>query len=127
MINKRLMLFIQYIKVENQTQAIKCCFCSFFIVFVCLIKETKDLATSMLATSFLVIHNASRGGQDKITKLTGRKQIGSPLFKILQLDVEARGDNTALVQTAVQLDDNLARAMIINFLKLANVTLNKTC
>ena len=88
---------------------------------MCLIEETKDLATSVLATSFFVIHNTSRGGQDQVTKLTGRKQVGSPLFEILQLDVEARRNDTALVQATVQLDNNLARTMIINLLEFTNV------
>lgn len=75
----------------------------------------------MLTTCFFVIHDTSRSSQNKITKLTGRKQVGSPLFKVLELDVEAGRDNTTLVQTAVELDDDLARTMVVNLLKLTNV------
>jgi hypothetical protein len=54
--------------------------------------------------------------------LTGRKQVGGPLLEIGKLDVETGGDNTALVDTTDELDNDLAGTVVINLLELANVT-----
>ncbi len=56
------------------------------------------------------------------TKLTSRQQLDHPLLEIRETNVESRRDNTSLVETAIQLYDNLARPMIINFLELADVS-----
>lgn len=68
-----------------------------------------------------MVHDAGRGGQDDVAELTGRQQLDNPLLEIGQADVVAGGDDGGLVQAAVQLDDNLARAVVIDLLELANV------
>lgn len=87
-----------------------------------LIKVAKDLATGVLATGFLMIHNTIRGGQDDETELTGWQQVGDPLLHIIDLDIETGADDTTLVKTTVQLDDDLTGTMIIDNLELTNVT-----
>ena len=91
------------------------------VATISLVEHTKDLATSVLAASFLMVHDTSRGGQDNITELTGRKQVGGPLLKIGKLDVETGGDDTALVDTTDELNNNLAGTVIVDLLELANV------
>ena len=76
----------------------------------------------MLSSSLLVIHDARRGGQDDIPELTGWKQSHNPLLKIFQLDIVSWRDNTGFVEAAVQLNDDLAVAMVVNLFELANVT-----
>ena len=75
----------------------------------------------MLAASLLVVHDTGGGGQDDETELTGGKELDDPLLNIAELDVVAGGDDTGLVDAAVELDDNLAVAVVINLLELANV------
>lgn len=95
----------------------------------------------MLAASLLVVHDTSGGGQDDVTELTGGKELGSPLLHVTELDGVAGVDDTTLVETghgirmmkrmrkddccenlpAVQLDDDLAGAVVIDLLELANV------
>ena len=87
-----------------------------------LIEETENLTTSMLGTSLFVIHNTSRGGQDQVTELTGRQQVGGPLFELGELDVETGRDNTTLVDTTVELNNDLTGTVIINDFGLTNVT-----
>lgn len=58
-----------------------------------------------------------------MTKLSGGQKVGNPLLDIANSDVEARRDDTSLVKTAVKLNNNLAGSVIINVLKLVNVTL----
>ena len=75
----------------------------------------------MLATRLLVVHDTGRGSQDHVSELTGRQEFDNPLLKVAEADVEAGGDDTGLVEAAVELDDDLARAVIIDFLELADV------
>lgn len=89
----------------------------------CLVEVTEDLATSVLAASLLVIHDTSGGGEDNITELTGREKVVDPLLEIAQLNVEAGRDDTALVDATNELDDNLARTVVVDLLELADVTM----
>ena len=75
----------------------------------------------MLAASLLVVHDTGGGGQDDVTELTRRKELDDPLLDIAKLDVVAGRDDTGLVDAAVQLDDDLAVAVVVDLLELANV------
>jgi len=68
-----------------------------------------------------VVHNTGRGGEDDVSELTGWKELDDPLLHIGKADVVPRGDTSGLVDTSVELDDNLAGAVVINLLELANV------
>jgi hypothetical protein len=69
-----------------------------------------------------VVHDTSRGGEDNETELTGGEEVSHPLFNVVLLDVEAWGDDTALVDTADQLDDDLAGTVVIDDFEFTNVT-----
>lgn len=86
-----------------------------------LIHETKNLARNVLPTGLLVVHNTSRGGQDNVTELTGRQQIGDPVLNIVDLDVEAGRDNTNLIETAIQENGDLSGTMVVDELEIVNV------
>lgn len=93
----------------------------------CLVEETEDLASNVLSAGLLVVHDTSRGGKDNVTELTGRKELDNPLLHVLELDVVAGRDDTSLVETSVKLDDNLAVAVVVNLLELANVACDIAC
>ena len=98
--------------------------CLFLKTFDCLsrlVEEADDLAGNVLATGLLVIHNTGGGGQDDIAELTGGQQLDDPLLEVGETNVVAGGDDTSLVETAVQLNNNLARAVVVDLLELANV------
>ena len=86
-----------------------------------LVEESQNLASSLLATCLLVVHDASRCGQHNVAELTRWQEVVDPALNIFLLDVEARRDDSALVEASNQLDDNLARAVIVDNLKLSNV------
>lgn len=86
-----------------------------------LVEEAEELASNVLAASLLVVHDTSGGGQDDVAELTGGKELGSPLLEVTELDGVAGVDDTALVEAAVQLDDDLAGAVVVNLLELADV------
>jgi len=75
----------------------------------------------MLSSCLLVVHDTGRRCEDDESELTRWQKLDNPLLEIGETDVVSWGDDTSFVQTAVQLDDNLARAVIINFLELSNV------
>jgi hypothetical protein len=87
-----------------------------------LIEEANDLASNVLSSSLFVIHNAGRCGQDDVTELTRWQQLDNPLLEVSELNIVAGGDDTGLVETAVELDDDLAAAVIVDFFKFADVT-----
>jgi hypothetical protein len=80
-----------------------------------LVEESNNLSGHVLPTGLLVVHNASRRGENDVTELTGRKQLDDPLLELGKADVVPWGDNTALVQTAIELNDNLAGPVVIDF------------
>ncbi len=88
------------------------------------VEETEDLATDMLGTSLVVIHDALVSGEDNNAELTGGKDSGGELLEILEGEIETGGDNTALVQTTVQVDDDLASASVIDDLELVDVAVS---
>jgi len=92
---------------------------------LCLVEEANDLAGNVLSTGLLVVHDTSRGGEDDVAELTGRQQLDNPVLEVGETDVVAGGDDTSLVETAVQLNDNLAVAVVIDLLELANVACKK--
>ena len=75
----------------------------------------------MLPPCLLVVHDTGAGGQDDVTELTRRQQPDDPLLEIGELDIVAWGDDAGLVEAAVELDDDLAVAVVVYFFELADV------
>lgn len=87
-----------------------------------LIEITEDFTTGVLSTALLVIHDTVRGSKNDVTEGTGGEEVGNPLLDIGKGNVETGRDDTALVEATDEVDDDLARALIINDLELTNVT-----
>ena len=68
-----------------------------------------------------MVHDTSRGGQDDETELSGWQQVVSPSLDVTDLDVESWRNDTTLVQSTGQLNDDLTRSVVINVLELTNV------
>jgi len=76
----------------------------------------------VLASRLLVVHDTSRGCEHDVSELTRWQELDNPLLEIGEADVVSWRDDTGLVKAAVQLDDDLAGAVVIDFLELANVS-----
>ena len=87
-----------------------------------LIEKADHLSADVLASRFFVIHNALRGGQHDVTELTAGKQVASPHLDLVHLDIEARRDATALVQTTNEINHDLAGTVIVDHGDITNVT-----
>jgi hypothetical protein len=86
-----------------------------------LVEEADDLASDVLPPGLLVVHDTSRGGEDDVTELTRWEELLDPLLQVVELDVVTWRDDTSLVEAAVELDDDLAVAVVVDLLELANV------
>ena len=62
-----------------------------------------------------------RAYEDDLAEGTGGEEQVDPVLDLADLDVEARGDDAGLVEAAVELDDDLARAVVIDDLEVADV------
>ena len=76
----------------------------------------------MLPPGLLVVHDTSRGGKDDLTKRTSREQQVDPVLDGVEGDVEPGRDDAGLVETTVELDDDLAATVVVDELELADVT-----
>jgi len=88
-----------------------------------LIKESNDLSGNVFPSRLLVVHNTGGSGENDVTELTRWKELDDPFLEVRQANVISGGDDTSLVQAAVQLNDNLARAVVIDLLEFANITM----
>ena len=103
---------------------------------------SQELATNVLTASFLVIQDTRRGGltisasakffqtkkktyQDDNSESTGREEQIDPRFNLGSLYVESRGDHAGFVKSSVELDDDLAGAMIVDDLEFTDVAYKK--
>ena len=92
-----------------------------------LVEKPNDLPRNVLPPCLLVIHDTRRGSQNDIAKLTRRKQLDNPLLHVAQLDVVAGGDDAGFVEAAIELDHDLAAAVVVDFFVLADVTFTQSC
>lgn len=76
----------------------------------------------MLSSGLFVVHDAARCGQDEVAELTRWQKVSRVRLQIVELHVESRTDDTALVQAAGEIDDDFAGSVVIHDFKLANVT-----
>jgi hypothetical protein len=64
-----------------------------------LVEKAKNLASDVLSSGLLMVHDTGRGGENDEAELTRRQQSDNPFLKITQLDVIVGANNTGLVET----------------------------
>lgn len=87
-----------------------------------LVNESQDLTRNVLSSGLLVVHNTSRSGQNNQTELSSRQQVVGPSLDISDFDVESWGNDTTLVQSTGELNDNLSGSVVVDVFELTNVT-----
>ena len=87
------------------------------------VEETENLSSDMLLSGLEVVDNTLVGGEDDETELSGWENLWDKLLEVLELEVESWGDDTALVQSSVKVNDDLAGSGIVNNLELVDVTM----
>ena len=86
------------------------------------VEETEDLTTDVLLSGLDVVDDTLVGGQHDVAELSGWQDLVNELLEVLELEVESWGDDTALVKSTVEVDDDLAGSGIVNDLELVDVT-----
>lgn len=87
----------------------------------CSVEETEDLSSDMLGSGFVVIHDTLVGGEDDETELSGGEDGVVEIFELGEGEVESGGDDTALVESTVELDNDLTGSGVIDDLELVDV------
>ena len=85
------------------------------------VEEAEDLAARLLAARLLVVDDAGRRREHDVAELARREQVVDLLLDVCDLDVKARRHDAALVDAAAQVDDDLARAVVVDDLEVADV------
>lgn len=86
-----------------------------------LIEVAEDLASNVFSAGLLVIHDTRRGGKNHVAVRTSRKHVRHPALNLGERNAETRRHNPALVDTAIERDNNLASAVVIDNVELADV------
>jgi hypothetical protein len=76
----------------------------------------------MVLSGLVVIHDTLVGSQDNVTELSGWEDLVDELLEVLELEVESWGDDTALVKSSVEVNDDLSGSTIIDDLEFVDVT-----
>lgn len=66
-------------------------------------------------------HDSTRSGENHETDLSRWQELGDPLLDLSELNVESWRDDSALVQSSVELDDNLSGSVVVDLLEFADV------
>ena len=85
------------------------------------------VGTHVLPSSLLVVHDARRGGEDDLSEGSSGEQQVDPVLDGIDTDVESGRDDTGLVESTVQLDDDLAASVVVDDLELADVACCQCC
>ena len=86
------------------------------------VEESEDLTTDMLLSGLNVIKDTLVSGEDNKSELSGWENLVDELLEILELKVESWGDDTALVKSSVEVNDDLSGSTIIDDLEFVDVT-----
>ena len=78
----------------------------------------------MSLSSFFVGEDSLVGGDDEVTELPGGEDAVGPLLEISESEVVAGRDDSALVYSADELDDDLLGSVVVDDLELADVAVD---
>ena len=85
------------------------------------VEVPENLATDVLSLGLLVVHDAVGRGQDDLAELSGGEDVVDELLEVLELQVITGRDDSALVEAAVQLHNDLAGTLVVNDFELIDV------
>ena len=80
-------------------------------------EKAEDFPSQMLPPGLLVVHDPAGGCQDDEPELSAGQQVVGPLLDLIDGHIEPGRDNSALVESSSEIDDDLASSVIINDLQ----------
>jgi len=69
-----------------------------------------------------VRHNTVGGRQDNLAELTTGQEVDNPLFNFVDRNIESGGDDTALVEAAIEFNDNFLRTVVVDDFEFTNIS-----
>jgi hypothetical protein len=90
-------------------------------IVITLIEESHDLASSAFVLGLVVVEDSLGGREYQVSKLTRGENVCGPAFEVAEGNVESGRDDSTLIDSAEQFDNDLARAMIVDHFKFADV------
>ena len=85
-------------------------------------EKAEDFPSQMLPPGLLVVHDPAGGCQDDESELSAGQQVVGPLLDLIDGHIEPGRDNSALVESSSEIDDDLAGSVVIDNLKLPDVS-----
>ena len=86
------------------------------------VEVSEDLATNVLLTGLFVVHDTLVGGQNESAELTGWEDGVAEVLEVFELEIEVGGDDSALVESSIEVNADLSTSGIIDDLEFTNVT-----
>ena len=87
------------------------------------VEETEDLTTDLSLSGLVLGDDTLVGGENDVTELSGREDGVAELLEVLELEVESGRDNTALVESSVEVNNDLVATLVIDNGELTNIAL----
>lgn len=56
----------------------------------------------------MMVHDSISGGEDDVSELSRREDLVAPILNLIDWDIKSWGDDSALINSSKELDDNLA-------------------
>ena len=77
----------------------------------------------MLSTGLFMVHDALVGRQDESAELTGWKDGVAEVLEVLELEIEVGGDHSTLVESSVEVHNDLSATGIVDDLEFTDVSM----
>lgn len=91
-------------------------------IYKSLIKESQHLPSSLLPPSLLMCHNTISGRHNYMSELTWGQKVNDPFLDFANFNIETGGDDTTLVKTSVEFNNDLLGTVIIDDFEFTNVS-----
>ena len=82
------------------------------------VEVAEDLATNVLLTGLFVVHDTLVSSQNESAELTGWEDGDAEVLEVLELEIEVWGDDSALVESSVEVNADLSTSGIIDDLEV---------
>ena len=71
-----------------------------------------------------MVHESLVGGDDNVSELSGWEDATDEVLELGNGEIESWGDDSALVKSSVEVDNDLSRSGVIDDLEVVDVSVN---
>lgn len=81
-----------------------------------------DLSSQVLVSGLVMVEESLVGSDDHVSELSGGEDLGKDLLVVRERHVEVGRDDSALVESSIELNDNFASSLVIDNLEVIDVS-----